>query len=181
MTSPFPYLVLWPVLLLKDHKVAGLLPLGHWLYIVSKRLNLGFSWGRGPPFQSLWFLLELQRDRTTADEYISSSFPLKTEGSLQGKHSMFSTVFVTCFRLHRPRREGRGCKKHDLKSNIQSSVIQEKVCLLFHSQHPLFQTLRDSLFPDVNTGMWAQKVLAKMWRASSRLSANCSEPNELAL
>jgi len=77
----------------------------------------------------------------------------KTEGSLQGKHSIFSIAFVKCFRLQGPQMEGRGCKKRDLKSNIHSSVIQEKVCFLFHSQHPLIQTLRDSLFPDVNTGM----------------------------
>ena len=82
----------------------------------------------------------------------------KTEGSLQGKHSMFSNTIVIRFRLHEPHMEGRGCKKHDLKSNIHSSVIQEKVCFLFHSQHPLFQTLWDSLFPDVNTGTWNQKV-----------------------
>lgn len=88
--------------------------------------------------------------KETEQELMSVLVPLflsdfKTEASLQGKYSMLRTTFVICFWLDGPHMEGRGCKKHDLKSNIHSSVIQEKVCFLFHSQHPLFQTLQDSL------------------------------------
>lgn len=144
--SPFPFLILWYVLLLQNRKVAGLLPLGLWLHIVSMKLNLEFAWRRTTfpePVVSTEAPRRWNKSRSVYQVLFSSLSSSQKAPCMV--NSTFSTAFVICCRLFREDMEGRDCKKPDLQPIVNSSVIQEKGRFLFHIFYFYWHTLSKTL------------------------------------
>lgn len=125
MISPLHFLVLWHVLLLQNSKVAGLLPLGLWLRIVSKKLKLGFARRKRTTFPEPVVSSDAPRRQNkswSVYQFLFSSL-FSSQKALCVVNSMFSTAFVICCRLRGEDMEGKNCS--DLKPIVNSSVIQE--------------------------------------------------------